>query len=125
MKTVLFTLFIFVSTSIYCQSFSVDSLIKNINKTGQLTGIVLDIANDGSTLALADVAVTNTNISTSTNIEGVFSLNLQPGFYDIKISFIGYKTIIVKDVEITSNNTTIINQKLSSLEIPFDISSAN
>jgi hypothetical protein len=123
MKTVLFTLFIFVSTSLFSQSFSVDSLIKNINKTGQLTGTVLDIANDGSIIAFVDVSVTNTNISTSTNIEGAFLLNLQPGIYAIKISFIGYKTIIVKDVEITSNNTTIINQKLSSLEIPFDISS--
>ena len=114
-KNLVIIVSILFTTAIYGQSFSVGSLIKNISQSGNITGLVKDTMNNNLPMAFVDVTIEKSNISTSTNIEGVFTLKLKPGTYVLKISFIGYKTILVKDVVVVSNQTTKISHCSTSI----------
>ena len=54
----------------------------------QLTGTVTDT--DGEPLAFASVYMAGTSRGTTTNVEGTYSLPLQPGTYDIVYQYVGY-----------------------------------
>ena len=122
MKPYLVILLTLFSLSIFSQTYSTNSLISNYNKNGLVEGKVFDseISNE---LVFATIAVKNTNIKTETNFEGSFSLSLKPNTYTLIFSFVGYKTIEVENVKITSNGLTKWNQKLEVLKIKPDLSS--
>ena len=71
-------------------------------------GVVLD-QNNKNELALADISLTNSNISTITNREGEFSIKIPENQLNesLIISFLGYKKQEVKLTEIDKNNAKI------------------
>jgi hypothetical protein len=120
MKLLLVT-FLLLSFPIFSQSFGVSSLISNTNKNGLIEGKVFD--NEfSSELAFATIAVKNSTIQTETNLDGSFCLNLKPNTYTLVFSFLGYKTIEVKNVQVTSNGLIKCNQRLEALKAAPDIS---
>lgn len=124
-KVFWFAIVLLTSTLGFSQSFEVDSFFMDTQKDGIIKGIVLDNEANNEPLLLANVTIKNTSITTSTNLDGSFLLNVKPGTYTIVYSFIGYKTIEVKDVVVTSNKTNVNNQTLAALNVSFDISSIN
>lgn len=77
--------------------------------TGKLTGVVKD-ATTGEPLAGVNVMLEGTAIGAATNYDGYFViLNIPPGTYTVKASFIGYSTVIIKDVRIIIDQTTTID----------------
>ncbi|UKT62470.1 carboxypeptidase-like regulatory domain-containing protein [Pedobacter mucosus] len=74
-----------------------------------LTGTVKD--KKGEVLPGAGVYVSGYKIGTSTNNNGVYTLNLKPGNYDILVQMIGYKTV---------NKNAIITDKNLNLNIVLD-----
>ncbi|NLP57264.1 carboxypeptidase-like regulatory domain-containing protein [Lutibacter sp. B1] len=125
MRVILFTILLFTSTQFFGQSFKVDSFFSDSNRNGKIEGVILDSENEENPLAFADISVKDTSISTTSEIDGTFSLNLKPGKYTLIISFIGYKTTEVSNVIVTSNQPLKFNQKLIALEMNSDISSNN
>jgi len=123
MKVFWFAIFIITSTLAHSQSFEVGSLFSNTQENCKIKGFVFDNENNNEPLLFATVAVKNTTISTITELDGSFSINLKPGTYTLIYSFVGYKTIEVDTIIVASNNTTLKNQTLSALEVSFDISS--
>lgn len=115
MKQFLVLLFVVTSAIAHSQSFKVNSLVSEQTKSGKITGIILDNEVANEPLAFATVEVKDTNLSTTTELDGSFSFNLKPGTYTLVYSFIGYKTIEVNDVEVTSNKELKVNQQLSAL----------
>jgi len=115
MKQFLVLLFVVTSAVAHSQSFKVNSLVSEQTKSGKITGIILDNEVANEPLAFATVEVKDTNLSTTTELDGSFSFNLKPGTYTLVYSFIGYKTIEVNDVEVTSNKELKVNQQLSAL----------
>lgn len=115
MKQFLVLLFLVTSAIAHSQSFKVNSLVSEQTKSGKITGIILDNEVANEPLAFATVEVKDTNLSTTTELDGSFSFNLKPGTYTLVYSFIGYKTIEVNDVEVTSNKELKVNQQLSAL----------
>ena len=82
--------------------------------TGKLGGTIKD-AQTGEALVGANIIIEGTNFGAATNIEGeFFILNISPGKYNIKFSFIGYETVLMKDVVITVDQTTFLDVKLNS-----------
>ena len=92
------TIILFAISSIFAQT------------TGKLSGTILD-SNKNPILG-AIVSVDGTSLGTVTDPDGFYyMINIPPGTYSLKVSMIGYKTVIVEDV-IISNKTTRINVEL-------------
>ena len=81
--------------------------------TGKLTGVIND-AQSGETLIGANIILEGTDYGAATNAKGEYViLNIPPGRYDVKISFIGYETILIKDVVIIVDQTTQLSMGLN------------
>jgi outer membrane receptor protein involved in Fe transport len=85
--------------------------------TGKIVGSVID----GSTkqpLIGANVLLVGTSIGAVTDMDGYYSIiNLQPGIYSIRISMLGYKTLITQDLRISIDMTTTLNANLETTVI--------
>lgn len=117
MKRFILAFCLLFSVISFAQSFEVNSLVDNFNKTGQIKGVVLDKEFNNEPLAFATIKVKDTNISVDSELDGTFTLNLEPGSYTITFTFIGYKTIEIKNVIVNSNTLTTCNQTLSALNL--------
>ena len=99
------------------------SLVSERSNTGIIEGVILDGDNTNKPLVFAEVQVKNTNISSTTDVNGAFNFKLKPGTYTLIINFIGYKTIETNAFVVTSNNSIRLNQVLSGLTLQQDFSS--
>lgn len=100
MKKILF-LFLFTPFIIYSGT------------TGKLAGTIKD-AQTRESLVGANVIIEGTSFGSATNVNGEYViLNISPGKYNIKFSFIGYETLLMQDVSITVDQTTLIHVELN------------
>ena len=111
------------STVSYSQSFSLGSLVSEMNKNGFIEGIIIDNNNNKEPLPFVDITIKNSQLTTVSEIDGSYSIQLKPGVYTLIFSFIGYKTIEVKNIKIASNKKVNSNQIMSSLKIESDVTS--
>jgi len=80
--------------------------------TGKIQGTVID-KKTGERLPSANVIIAETNLGSSTDIDGeYFILQIPPGEYTLKFSMIGYKDYIVQDVKVRAELTTRIDAQL-------------
>lgn len=80
--------------------------------TGKLAGKVTD-ARTGDPLPGANVLIVGTELGAATNARGeYFIINVVPGTYDVRVSFVGYATQIIKDVRIVAGITKELNVQL-------------
>ncbi len=88
----------------------------------EFKGVVLD-QNNKKELALADVSLTNSNISTITNKEGEFSIKVPKNQLNesLIISFLGYKQQKVKLSEINNDNAKIYLEPAATILASVDI----
>lgn len=85
--------------------------------TGKLAGKVID-KKTRDPLPLVNITLEGTNIGGSTDFEGNYIiLNIPPGKYNVKYQFVGYKTVIVNDVVISIDLTTVQNVEMEETEI--------
>lgn len=80
---------------------------------GTISGVLTDKETNNEALPFANILIKGTNISTNTDIEGKYSLSVNPGNYTLIFSFIGYESV-EKPVTVKANETIIVNQVLSS-----------
>jgi TonB-dependent receptor len=80
-------------------------------QTGKVTGKILD-GEFNDVLAFANVLVKDTNKGTTSDFDGIYSLDLEPGIYTLIFSFVGYETKAITDVEIKANAVVEINVTL-------------
>lgn len=80
---------------------------------GTISGVLTDKESNNAALPFANVLIKGTNISVNTDIDGKYSLNVNPGNYTVIFSFVGYET---KEAPVTvkAGETVVINQVLSS-----------
>ncbi len=87
------------------------SLQLSAGTTGKLSGRVTEKNKNG--LPSVNVLIAGTMLGASTDVDGYFSvLNIPPGTYKIQFSLVGYRTRIVNDIVISTNNTTKLNAEL-------------
>jgi outer membrane receptor for ferrienterochelin and colicin len=76
--------------------------------TGKLSGSVKD-AQTGEPLIGANIIIVGTDFGAATNADGNFViLNIPPGNYSVKISYIGYETKLVTNIQMVVDQTTSI-----------------
>jgi hypothetical protein len=115
MKRFLIAFSLLVSIVSYSQSFQVSSLIEPTNKNGEVKGLIIDNEAINEPLAFVDITVKETSYTTTSDIDGTYSIHLKPGIYTLEFSFIGYKTIEIKEVVIEPNKTATYSPALSPL----------
>jgi len=88
--------------------------------TGKLSGTIKD-AQTGEPLIGANVLLEGTTLGATTNFNGEFVvLNIPSGKYAIKFSYIGYETLLMRNVSITVDQTTFLKVTLQPESIQVD-----
>lgn len=97
-------------------------LISNLSfaQTGLLSGKVIDSSSKESLIG-ANVLITElNNIGAATDINGNFQFNVPVGSYSIKVSLIGFETVIKTDIIIKTKSQTYIDIQLSPTALKMD-----
>ncbi|MDP2302458.1 MAG: TonB-dependent receptor [Ignavibacteria bacterium] len=90
------------------------STLLNAGTTGKLTGKIKD-AQTGELLVGANIIIEGTALGSATNVNGEYViLNIPPGRYNVKFSYIGYESVSVNNVVISVDQTTQLSVELSS-----------
>jgi len=89
--------------------FSVDSATGQA--TGTITGVVTD-STAGQTIPGANILIVGTQQGTTTGSGGAYSLDVEPGTYDVQVSFVGFTTETRSGVEVQANQTTRVDFQL-------------
>ncbi len=85
--------------------------------TGKLTGKITD-ANNGDPLIGANILIEGSGLGAATGLDGRYViLNIPPGTYKIKISYLSYETNLFEDVKIVVDQTTELNAPLKPATI--------
>ena len=88
-----------------------DKSSKN-SETTMVQGAVTD-RSTGESLAGAEIQITDSRQKTYTDFDGNFSFeHLQPGTYDIIVSYISYDKSLIEDIELKPGKTKNIRVKL-------------
>jgi len=73
--------------------------------TGRIAGRVVDDA--GQPVTAATIVLVGTRLGAYADAEGEYSiLNVSPGVYDLKIGRLGFESVLIRDVRVTSDRTT-------------------
>lgn len=84
--------------------------------TGKLAGRVTDKQNQP--LPGTNVILVGTTLGAATDLEGYYNvINIPPGSYQVRFSFIGYKNRVVQDVQVKVDQTTTLDAILEESTI--------
>jgi hypothetical protein len=109
MKRLLLTTF-FIFGILLSGSFQVSAQ----SGVGKLSGTVVDAVTKEPLIG-ANVVIVGTELGAATNIDGkYFVLNIVPGTYEIRFSFVGYGSKVIKNIRIVSGITYELNTDLST-----------
>ncbi|OGU41332.1 MAG: hypothetical protein A2315_07990 [Ignavibacteria bacterium RIFOXYB2_FULL_35_12] len=93
------------------------STFPSYGQTGKIKGFVKD-SKTGEGLPYVNIIIQGLNIGAAADLDGNYIiLNVPPGKYEIKASAIGYQNFIYKEVNVSSDLTTILNFDLVSKNI--------
>ncbi len=89
--------------------------------TGTIAGKLSDNEIEGEPLPFANVIIKETNKGTTTDFDGLYSLNnLEPGTYTVSFSFVGYETVEVPNVEVLAGKVTEISTGIGASAAALD-----
>ena len=94
-------------------AFCITSAISIAQNKGIITGKVTDNAT-GEVLIGAAVVIEGTTTGVAADINGVYSLKLDTGTYNLACSFISYNTEVVRNVIVTADGVVNIDFKLGT-----------
>lgn len=93
-------------------------------QSGEIRGLVKNkLTNEP--VAFANVVVQGTTTGGTTDLDGKYSIkNLKPGFYNIQISYLGFKTQTIFEIQVANSRPAIVNvemeedaRKLEAVEV--------
>jgi len=88
-------------------------------QNGFIRGTVFDDG-FGESLPGVTIFLEGTTMGTLTDLDGKFSLEVPPGVYTLRVSYISYETMHIKDLEVKSGEVTLLENlrlKESSIEL--------
>ena len=81
--------------------------------TGKISGRITE--QGGAPVPGANVLVVGTQLGSVTDVNGGYVIiNVPPGTYDLRITLVGYSPLIVRQVNVTTDRTTIVDASLTS-----------
>jgi hypothetical protein len=88
---------------------------KSLHQT-EISGQVID-KDSKEELVCATISLKGTDVKVSTDVEGKFSIKgLDPGIYTIEVSYISYKSSVIRDAKLTQNDSKEIIVQLEQLD---------
>jgi Ca-activated chloride channel family protein len=88
--------------------------------TGQITGRVVDLST-GLPLPFATVRVLGTAMGAPTDAHGSFTiLNVPPGTYTLRVSFVGYSTVELMEVEVAAGQVVRYDFRMTQSKVDGD-----
>ncbi|RMF57354.1 MAG: TonB-dependent receptor, partial [Calditrichaeota bacterium] len=85
--------------------------------TGKIAGIVKD-AETGDPLPGVNIQIVGTTMGGTTDVDGTFIiLNVPPGLYTVEFSYLGYQTVVMKEVRVNVDFTTRVDVKMNQTVI--------
>ncbi|MDM7925462.1 MAG: TonB-dependent receptor [bacterium] len=85
--------------------------------TGKIEGLVIDRSTKQPLIG-ANVLVAGTSLGSVTDMDGTFMiLNLPPGLYDVRVSMMGYQTLVTENLRVSIDMTTPFRAELASTVI--------
>jgi len=80
-------------------------------QSGRISGTITDNRNEP--LTGATVFIVELERGAVANLDGEFALlNIPPGIYTVRKSYVGYGTLVIEQVEVFSNRTTFLNSEM-------------
>ena len=74
--------------------------------TGKISGVIKDNATNQPIIG-ANVVIIGAGIGAATDLEGnYFIINIDPGTYNLRVDYIGYESVIIKNVNVSVNRTS-------------------
>jgi outer membrane receptor protein involved in Fe transport len=86
---------------------------------GTVTGTLTDKDMGGEPLAFANVAVKGTQIATTTDEEGKYTLSIPAGNVTLVFAYLGYETIEMP-ITVVANETTTIDKEMGSTSVAIE-----
>lgn len=83
-------------------------------QSGILAGNVIDGDYNNEPMAFANILIKGTTTGTTSDFDGKYQLDLDPGTYTVIFSFVGYETKEISGVIINSGQTTDLDISLAS-----------
>ncbi len=91
-----------------------------IAQTGRISGDVT-VAGTDETLPGVNVIIDGLQIGAATNLDGYYSIvNVPPGTYTIRASAVGFATVVMEDVRVNIDQTTVVDFELREQEFVGD-----
>lgn len=110
----------YLRTITFCLAVGISSLVFG-QTTGKLTGLVTDKAT-GDPLLGVNVMINNTSYGTASANDGRFNIiNVPPGNYSVSVMMIGYTTVKIIDVRISTNRTATLDIKMEQTVLEGDV----
>ena len=73
-------------------------VVSSAQSKGQIMGQILDAEMNGEALPFANVYIKNTQIGTTSDLDGNYIFSIVEGTYTLVFSFIGYETIEIENI---------------------------
>jgi len=84
--------------------------------TGKLSGRITE--KEGGPLPGANVVVVGTALGAVTDPDGAFVIiNVPPGTHELRITLVGYSPLVIRQVVVTADRTTLVNTSMTSSPI--------
>lgn len=90
------------------------TFLSNAQK-GTVSGVLTDKDMNNEPLPFANALIKGTTIGTTTDIDGKFSLSVEPGNYILELSFLGYQTVDVP-ITVKAGQTVTVNKAMTAGE---------
>ena len=88
--------------------FILSSFISTAQQKAVISGVITD-ATKKQTLIGVTVAVKGTSYGAVSDIDGKFKIELQPGTYNIEISYIGFEKLLYTGIKLKEGETKVMN----------------
>ncbi|MDZ7606829.1 MAG: TonB-dependent receptor [Cyclobacteriaceae bacterium] len=88
--------------------FFIFSLLSSYAQKGTIRGSVIEDAT-GESLIGVTIVFKGTTIGAMTDLDGKFSIDVEPGTHDLQISYVSFQTVIIEGVVVEANKVTVLN----------------
>src|SRR5690606_16931841 len=88
-------------------------------QTGTIRGKLMD-GEFNEVLPFANILIKGTTIGTTSDFEGAYSLDVEPGTYTLSFSFLGYTSQEITDVVVEAGKTVDVNVSLQPASAQLD-----
>lgn len=84
-------------------------------ETGTIAGALIDKEANNSPLPFCNILIAGTTMGTSSDFDGKYEIpNVPIGAYKLEFSFTGYETLIINNVAVTTDKTTVIDAAMGA-----------